>query len=169
MLRFFAHKQTPGPSRMSLHANEKFGVIFIFTRHLWPLPVRVWREHACSWHQKAQGQPPALPSGGARAGLYPYGSQGEDCVCAKACDTLVQYAAYRFPRYHSIPITLARAALHFFFPRYFCLPFIPKVQRILLTTSRTPLNYIKGPLFMKQTYQIPACQSASSEQLNTLG
>lgn len=57
--------------------------------------MRAWREHACSWHQKAQGQPATLPSGGVRAGMYPYGSQGEDCVHAKACDTSVQYAAYR--------------------------------------------------------------------------
>jgi hypothetical protein len=68
-LRFFAHTQTESLTafRQPL-ANEKFGVIFTFARHLaccsrnglrgelWPLPVRACHEslHGCTWHQKTQ-------------------------------------------------------------------------------------------------------------------
>lgn len=121
MLRFFAHKQTPGPARLSSNANEKFGVIFNFTCHrlgssraLWPLPVRAWREHACSWHQKTQGQPVALLSGGTCPVCTPMGVRAK-IVCMRKLATLQCNTRRTVFRYHSIPITLARAAFQPFF------------------------------------------------------
>jgi hypothetical protein len=81
------HRQKASPLPVNHLANEKFGVIFTFARHLailrgcelWPLPVRACHEllHGCTRHQKTQ--PASLAS--ARESGRCYGSRCEDRVC----------------------------------------------------------------------------------------
>ena len=128
------HRQKASPLFRHILANEKFGVIFTFARHLaqpgelWPLPVRACHE---SPFMVALGIRKLSPPATRKSFLVVLAmGAGAKIVCAaflRGTITLVQYAAYfgcsffacyGWGRgslgYHSILITLAKQAVHLF-------------------------------------------------------
>ena len=128
------HRQKASPLFRHILANEKFGVIFTFARHLaqpgelWPLPVRACHE---SPFMVALGIRKLSPPVTRKSFLvvFGYGSRCEDRVCR----VLARYDHFSAIRsvfwllplclswvrgsllgYHSILITLVRVTLHLY-------------------------------------------------------
>ena len=128
-LRFFAYTQTLNLFAFSVvpYANEKFGVIFTSSCHLAlralaSLPARAWRDsrlHSASENSEPRKRGCCL-SGQWLSGLVSLWESVRR-LCALRSDTIVQYAAcltsssrkMKEGWYHSIPITLARQAVHY--------------------------------------------------------